>query len=108
MAGEPFLVLSFPPSFSPFSSFNALFPHLCPKIGLNTNLLYQGDKLSEGKEDPGQQVREVVPATVSQLSWLREALTEVRLEGSGRAIIFAHVPPGVKSRSTVLPSLLAL
>jgi len=55
-------------------------------IGLNTNLMYHSDHLSEGQEDPG-----------SQLAFLLEALLMVREEG-GKAIITAHVAPGIKSR----------
>jgi len=55
-------------------------------IALNTNLMYHSDHLSEGKEDPGR-----------QLAFLLEALLMVREEG-GRAIITAHVAPGIKSR----------
>jgi len=55
-------------------------------IGLNTNLDYHSDHLSEGREDPG-----------SQLAFLLEALLMVREEG-GKAIVAAHVAPGIKSR----------
>ena len=40
--------------------------NLCLQIGLNTNLLYHSDHLSEGKEDPG-----------NQLAFLLEALLMV-------------------------------
>ena len=39
-------------------------PHL--QVGVNTNLMYKSDKLSEGERDPGQ-----------QLAWLRETLGQV-------------------------------
>ena len=38
----------------------------CVQVGLNTNLLYKSDLLSDGVEDPGL-----------QLAWLRNTLMEV-------------------------------
>ena len=53
VAGGCLLDLIFFPNLSPFTPLSL---NLCAKIGLNTNLRYQGDRLSEGQEDPGLQV----------------------------------------------------
>ena len=49
---------------------------LRPQIGLNTNLLYHSDHLSEGQEDPGSQLAFLLEALLMVASFICSTISD--------------------------------